>query len=67
MKKPKSTNEILREAIKADSRTLYRISKDSGVDYGVLHRFADGKRGLTCDTADKLCDVLGFELVRKNE
>ena len=65
MKNKKSTNEILRQAVNDDSRTLYRIAKDSGIDYGVLHRFADGKRGLTCDTADKLCDILGFELVRK--
>jgi plasmid maintenance system antidote protein VapI len=52
----------LREAVKNSGLSLYRIAKDSGVAYQVLHRFASGQRDLTLATATKLADYFGMRL-----
>ena len=52
----------LREAIRRDGRTAYRLAADSGVDKGALSRFLAGKRDMTLATADRLCRVLGLVL-----
>jgi DNA-binding Xre family transcriptional regulator len=53
----------LRAAIQAKKATLYRISKDTEVDWGTLQRFLDGSRpNIRIDTVDKLCEYLGLEL-----
>ena len=54
----------LRQAIKDSGLTLYRIAKDSGIAYQVLHRFASGERDLTLKTATKLADYFGMRLTR---
>jgi len=54
----------LRQAIENSGLTLYRIAKDSGVAYQVLHRFARGERDLTLETATKLADYFGMRLTR---
>ena len=54
----------LRQAIEDSGLTLYRIAKDSGVAYQVLHRFARGERDLTLETATKLADYFGMRLTR---
>lgn len=50
--------------IEKDGRTLYRLSKDGGLDYALLHRLVNGKVKSTIrlDTAFKLADVLGVEV-----
>ena len=59
------TNEPdLRRAIKASGLTRYRIATDAGVDHAALARFIKGT-GITLDTASRLCDVLGMELVKQ--
>lgn len=52
----------LKQAVKDSGQTLYRVAKDSGVDYSVLLRFMAGERGMNLDTAAKLVDYLGLEL-----
>jgi len=54
----------LRDAIKNSGATLYRIAKDSGVPYVVLHRFASGERQIKLDTADKLAAYFGMKLTK---
>ena len=54
----------LRQAIENSGLTLYRIAKDSGVVYQVLHRFARGERDLTLETATRLADFFGMRLTR---
>ena len=54
----------LREAIGDSGLTLYRIAKDSGVAYQVLHRFARGERDLTLETASKLAEFFSMRLTR---
>ncbi len=54
----------LREAIADSGLTLYRIAKDAGIAYPVLHRFASGERDLTLETASRLADYFGMRLTR---
>lgn len=53
----------LQKAIKNDGRTLYRLAKDAGLRYSVLHRFATNERpGISLVTVAKLLETLGYEL-----
>ena len=62
MSEQQTMPDTIRAAIERDSRSLYRLAKDSGVDYAVLHRFANAERDLNLRTADRLCRALGLEL-----
>jgi hypothetical protein len=55
-------SEQLREAIRRDGRSLYRLALDTGVNHTQLERFMRGERGLTLDTAGLVCEVLGLGL-----
>jgi len=54
----------LRQAIEDSGLTLYRVAKDSGVAYQVLHRFVSGERDLTLATASRLADFFGMRFTR---
>ncbi len=54
----------LRQAVEDSGLTLYRIAKDSGIAYQVLHRFARGERDLTLATASRLAGYFGMRLTR---
>jgi hypothetical protein len=60
-------SETLRQAIRDSGLSLYRVAKDSGVPYAVLHRFAAGKRAMGMDNLDKLCHFLELELRKEQE
>jgi len=45
-----------------DGMTLYRISKDSGLNPSVLQRFMAGETNLRLPTVDALCRTLNLEL-----
>ena len=62
MAAPKSFVEVLRDAIRQDGRTGYRLASDSGVSSAVISRFMTGKRELGLSTAERLCRVVGLEL-----
>lgn len=51
----------LRQAIEDSGETLYRVAKDSGLNYAVVHSFARGGE-IKMSTADKLADYFGLEL-----
>jgi len=55
-------SDTIRDAMKRDGRSLYRLAVDSGVSRGQLVRFFNGDRELTLPAASKLCDCLGLEL-----
>ena len=55
-------NEKIRKALHKDKRSIYRLSKDSGLGIGPLQRFDAGENGLTVASAEKLCKLLGWEL-----
>ena len=62
MAKRTSFLDILRRAIKADGRSLYRLAKDSGVDVAVLQRLMAHERGVNLTTAERICRQVGLEL-----
>ncbi len=56
--------ENLAKAIKESGKSRYRIAKDTGVDNTVLFRIVNGG-SCNVQTADRLCEFLGLELVEK--
>jgi hypothetical protein len=58
-------SESLRRAISTSGKTLYRISKDTGISYSPLWRFMHGQTGLRLDLLDKLCAYLGLDLTSR--
>jgi len=59
-----SLTQQLHEAIAGSGVTLYRVAKDTGIPYAVVHRFARGERSINLETADKLADFFGMHLTR---
>jgi hypothetical protein len=53
--------KTLREAMKADGRTVYAFSRDSGLRVHGVQRFWAGG-GLTLKSASALCSLLGLDL-----
>ncbi len=61
-------SDQLRAAIDKADVTLYRIAKDSQVDWGTIQRFIDGTRpNIRIDTMERLCEYLGLELRPKKK
>lgn len=53
----------LRTAIKEDGRSLYKLAKDAGLRYSVVHPLATGdKDNPTIETMNKLAAALGYDL-----
>jgi len=65
-RKRRTLADDLRQFIKADARTMYRLAEDSGLTRGVLSRFMGKERDLTLETADRLCRALGLKLRATN-
>ena len=58
-----SIAESLRQAVQRSDETLYRIAKDTEIDWGTLQRFLDGTRpNIRLDTVEKLSAYFGLEL-----
>ena len=64
MYNPGMIMENLAKAIKESGKSRYRIAKDTGIDNTVLFRIVNGG-SCSIETADKLCEYLGLELVAK--
>ncbi len=63
---PKKTIiDQLRRAIRDSGETEYAIAKASGVSQSVVNRFVSGERGISLETAAKLCEHLKLDLVRR--
>jgi transcriptional regulator with XRE-family HTH domain len=56
----------LRKAIRESGQSLQQLGRECGVGADRLSRFLNGKRGLSLDAAEKLCDTLGLRLVGKS-
>ena len=54
--------EELRQAILNCGETEYRVAKESGVAQPILNRFLRGERGISLETASKVCQYLGLHL-----
>lgn len=57
-----SLADQLRDALKQSGLTMFRISKESGVEESVLYRFVTFERGVQMDTAEKLAAYFGMNL-----
>ena len=58
--------ETLRRAIAESGLSLYAISKRSSVAAPIIQRFVRRERDIRLATAEKIVDVLGLQLVKKN-
>lgn len=54
--------EEVRQAILNCGETEYRVAKESGVAQPILNRFLHGERGISLETAAKVCQYLGLHL-----
>jgi len=54
--------EQLRDAFAKSGLSRFELARRSAVPYSVVHRFMGGDRGITLDTASRLCEALGVEL-----
>ena len=61
----KSIVEQLRQAIADSGQTEYAIAKGSGVSQSVVNRFVHGERGISLETASRLCAYLGLDLTHR--
>lgn len=57
--------EQLRKAIEDSGESLYAIGNESGVDQSVMSRFMNDERGISLETASKLCSYLGLRLTKR--
>jgi hypothetical protein len=56
----------LKKAIAESGQSLYRIAKDSNVDYAVLHNFFHGKRDIQLVSANKLAEYFELDLTPRS-
>jgi len=56
--------ELIREQIETCGKSRYQISAETGIDKAALCRIMQGG-GCYSDTADRLCEYFGLELVEK--
>lgn len=54
----------LKRAIEESGYPLAQLAEASGVDRGRLSRFVRGERDLSLAAAEKICDALGYRLVK---
>ncbi|HMF13072.1 MAG TPA: helix-turn-helix domain-containing protein [Gemmataceae bacterium] len=56
--------EVLRREILGAGKSVFAVAKEARVSQPILSRFLSGKRGITLQTAERLCRTLGLELRR---
>jgi plasmid maintenance system antidote protein VapI len=61
----KTIIDQLRKAIRDSGETNYAIAKGSGVSQSIIDRFVSGERGISLETASKLCEYLKLDLARR--
>jgi hypothetical protein len=55
-------NDQIRRAIRDSGLSLYAVARDAGVNVAPIQRFMAGEHGMTIDSAEKVCGVVGLEL-----
>ena len=59
--------DTLRRAVEGSDESRYRIAHGSGVNASQLTRLVSGERGLSIETAEKLADYLGLEIIVRSK
>lgn len=54
--------EQLQEQSKKLGITRYRLSKDTGIHYGYIKDLEEGKRSMSIDMLNRLCEALDLEI-----
>jgi hypothetical protein len=62
--RPKTIAEQLRDAIADSGLTCYELGQRTDLPQSTVWRFVKGERDLGMERAGKLCEVLGFQLLR---
>jgi len=57
-----SLADTIKQAVAATGKSVNAAASESGVPQAVLQRFVTGQRGITLDTAERLCAYLNLEL-----
>lgn len=55
--------DTLRRAVEKSDESRYRIANGSGVAASQLSRLISGERGLSIESAERLADYLGLEII----
>ena len=66
MTKKEPLSERLRKAVRESEMSRYQIWQQTGILQSVLSRFVNGG-SVSLDTADKLAELLGLELVARSK
>jgi transcriptional regulator with XRE-family HTH domain len=53
----------LRRAMRDSGETEYAIAKGSGVSQSIVNRFVSEERGISLETAAKICEYLKLDLL----
>ena len=59
--------DTLRKAVEKSDESRYRIGRCSGVSASQLARLVSGERGLSIESAEKLADYLGLEIIIRHK
>jgi plasmid maintenance system antidote protein VapI len=60
--KARSIVDQLRSAMERSGKTQYAIAQATGISQSVVNRFVNGERGISLETAAKLCQYLDLDL-----
>ena len=52
----------LRKVLERERVTAYRLSKDLGIDRGMLSRFFHGKQNLSLPKLEQIAEYLGYDI-----
>lgn len=52
----------LKDILKREGVSAYRLCKDLGLDKGQVSRFLNGKQNLALDKVERVADYLGYDL-----
>ena len=55
--------DAIRRAIEVSDKTCYRIARDTNIAPSQLSRLLSGERGLSVETAERLAEYLGLQIV----
>ena len=62
MSNKQQLSDQIREAVLRAGKTRYRIALETGISESLLSRFVRGKAGLSMESIDKLCELIGARL-----
>lgn len=57
----------IKQAFKVSGLSIKRLSDRSGVPYSACHGFLTGDRNLGIVSVERLCKVLGLQLVKRDK